>query len=1061
MTAVHHSSQQKIAATLGQLRRCTQVDVLSQWQIGEGQFSPSEFPQVNHWPIAALNSRGHIGWQRGKKVIWLAQQIEVPSHLQDYPLAGCSLRLSLKWWAETAEIYLQGQQIQSGDLFDCSTRILLSPKVTVGDRFWITIRLVSPAHDDGALVQSCCLYEVPENQRIDPGFFANEIEVISIRIHSNQNLVKRLADTLDEIDWSTVSNPEKFERSLSQVRHQLLPFSDDIQPLKIGLLGHAHLDLAWLWPVAETWEAAQRTFESVLQLQQRFPDLIFTHSSPALFAWIEVHRPDLFAAIVEKVQLGSWEIAAGLWVEPELNIIGGESIVRQILYGQRYVQAKFGHISEVAWLPDSFGFCWQLPQLLRQGGIRYFVTQKLRWNDTTKFPHELFWWEGLDGSQILSLMSALIGQEIDPISMANYATDWQEKTNLNMALWLPGVGDHGGGPTQDMLEVAQRWQQSPFFPKLEFIQAVDYLRQLEQEGTQFPVWQDELYLEFHRGCYTTHADQKRWNRRCEQLLYQAELFASIATLLTGIAYPKAELERAWKQVLFNQFHDILPGSGIPEVYTEANQTWQAAELTAQEILEASLNAIATEISFPSPPTPEAIPILVFNPLNWQRSEMVSVPLSSASEQGNIWDAEGMALNTQHYQHQRQFIAQNIPPVGYKLFWWIPQNHESENQQHAAQHYSTSLSDFCAKVNPDRKVSENYVLENEYLAVYIDDQTGDIRRIFDKVNQREVLQSVGGNQLQFFQDQGQYWDAWNIDPNYENYPLSPATLKEINWIKQGNLEWQLQVIRVWGKSEFCQDYILQQGSPLLKIETRVNWQDRHVLVKVAFPLTVEADFATTEIPCGAMSRTTRRQTDVEKAKWEIPALNWVDLGNENYGVSLINNCKYGYDLQPCQIRLTLLRGSAWPDPNADLGQHQLSYGIYPHRGSWKTANVVQRGYEFNQSLLVMQPFQLNSSSIHDSSPGQGSFLNLQSDHLILMVLKQGEQDPEQWIFRCYECHGETETLTMQNNLGLVLDHPVNLLEQPLDSSSPIQPWQVASFQMHCDSESPCDVATNRV
>ncbi|MGB3535465.1 MAG: alpha-mannosidase [Microcoleaceae cyanobacterium] len=1047
MTDVLNSPQQKIAVTLEQLRRCTQIDVLSNWTIADGALSITEIQDNPNVESVSLNARRHISWQRGRQAIWLVQHIEVPIDLHHYRLSGLSLRLSVSWWAEIAEIYINGKLIQSGDLFDCSTRILLSPKVIVGNGFLVAIRLVSPNHDEGALVRSLCLYENDQNPLINPGFFANEIEVIYIQCQQNQSLVETLAKTVDQIDWSSLPNREQFERSLNNVRNQLIDFGDYFPTINIGLLGHAHLDLAWLWPVAETIDAAKRTFESVLNLQQEFQDLIFTHSTPALFAWIEVHRPDLFEKIVEKVRAGTWEIAAGLWVEPELNIISAESIVRQILYGQLYVKEKFGNISEVAWLPDSFGFCWQLPQLLRQGGIRYFVTQKLRWNDTTEFPYEVFWWQGLDGTRIFSFMSAFIGQEIDPIKMANYAIDWQNKTKLNSALWLPGVGDHGGGPTRDMLEVSQRWQQSTFFPDLEFIPAKDYLRQLEVEAESLPVWQDELYLEFHRGCYTTHADQKRWNRYCERLLYQAELWAAIATLRTEAVYPKMALETAWKQVLFNQFHDILPGSAIAEAYLDANQAWQEAQESAEAILDSALSAIATHLPLPSPPAglTEAMPIWVFNALNWSCSEVVSLPIS---QPGQIYDIEGDAIETQNCSNRLLFKACGVPSIGYKLYWWMP---ERGYRAEYTPHFIKSVSDLVEDVNIIRKHGENYYLENQFLQVFVDAETGDIQRIFDKVNYREVLQSGGGNQLQFFQDTGQYWDAWNIDPNYKNFPLQTATLKDIHWITQGKVEKRLRIIRVWGKSEFCQDYVLQQDSNILKIETTVNWQDTHVLVKVAFPITINADFATTEIPAGVMSRTTKPQTDVEKAKWEIPALNWVDLGDEEYGISLLNNCKYGYDIKPSQIRLTLLRGSTWPDPKADIGQHHFSYGIYPHAGSWKTANVVQRGYEFNQPLSVNSLPAINHSQINHKSVGEGSFFDLQSDHLILMALKQSEQDPKAWIFRCYECHGEAETLVLQNQLNLTIVDSVNLLEQPIESSIQIQPWQIASFKMKLNQE----------
>jgi len=506
-----------ITAAIHKLRQLSQVSIMSHWRSGDGDLPL--LTATEQWATVGLNDKNHITWPGGSHVLWLAQDLAIPSHLQGYPLDGLTLRLALTWWAEAAEIFVNGKLVQSGDLFDSDLRVLLSRNVTPGDRFSVALRLVSPGHDDGALVRSVLLYEATLG--IEPGFVADEIAVLQqyLKTFAPEKLAI-LAAAVAEIDWSGVSDAPRFGRSLSSLRENLGETFSDIDRGKINLLGHAHLDLAWLWPVEETRSVAQKTFASVLKLQQEFPDLTFCHSTPALYSWIEAHRPDLFAAIQEEVRNGRWEIVGGMWVEPELNLLNGESIVRQVLYGQRYIEEKFGSINKVAWLPDSFGFCWQLPQILKQGGIEYFVTQKLRWNDTTVFPYDLFWWQAPDGSQILSLMSANIGSGFDPVKMASYATDFTAKTGLPDALWLMGVGDHGGGPTRDMLEITQRWQQSQSFPHLEFTTAHRYLHSLGtptkrsqaepgNEGgatetkpacagfkKQIPVWNDELYLEF-------------------------------------------------------------------------------------------------------------------------------------------------------------------------------------------------------------------------------------------------------------------------------------------------------------------------------------------------------------------------------------------------------------------------------------------------------------------------------------------------------------------------------------------------------------------------------------
>ncbi|MBD0346111.1 MAG: alpha-mannosidase, partial [Coleofasciculus sp. Co-bin14] len=515
------------------------------------------------------------------------------------------------------------------------------------------------------------------------------------------------------------------------------------------------------------------------------------------------------------------------------------------------------------------------------------------------------------------------------------------------------------------------------------------------------------------------------------------LFSCLATITTGSIYPKTELEQTWKKILFNQFHDILPGTSIPEVFVEANRAWQEVEQVNLKILEESLKAIASQIALPPPPQPDAQPIIVFNPLNWQRSELVAIALPhSADASWEIYDLSGQKIPSQLSEASTLlFLAKDIPSVGYRVFWlcWVQGvRGNAEDSSLSPQ----SLADF--------------VLENELLRVVVDPDTGDLSSVFDKIHQREVLNGAG-NQLQAFQDKGQYWDARNIDPNYAQHPLPTTELKSIEWLERGELRSRLRVVRQLGRSQFYQEYILSLDSPILKIATTVDWQERHVLVKAAFPLNLEANYATYEIPCGAIQRPTRPQTPAEQAKWEVPALHWADLGDEEYGVSLLNDCKYGYDAQPSQLRLTLLRSPSWPDPEADRGIHHFTYALYPHTGSWQSAATVRQGYELNLPLQVL----LYTPSEYPTStklPAISRLLDLQAENLVLIAFKQSEDTPKQWILRCYECHGESAELSLESELGLSIAHPVDLLEQPIETSELIRdgrtfrvpPWKIATF-----------------
>ncbi|NEQ95461.1 MAG: alpha-mannosidase [Cyanothece sp. SIO2G6] len=1122
-------ASQRIHATITRLRQLTQQNVQSGWR----SHSPvdSAHPSLDaeqwcQWEPVTVNDRGHIAWSRGQKVLWLGQVLTIPAALRDYPLDGFLLRLSLTWWAEDAQIFVDGELVQAGDLFDCSARIVLRSQVVPGDQIWVAMRLVSPGHDAGALVRSQLLYEnpsftplnpptfseqaspkprgetpilplakgEPEGVVPEPGFVADELAVLCRYLQTFEpEQLPILAEAVAAIPWEEVSNRAEFDRAIAHLRQQLLPFSDWIKQRTINLLGHAHLDLAWLWPIPETWEVAERTFASVLSLQQDYPHLIFGHSTPRLYEWIEQHRPDLFARIQAQIQAGNWEVIAGLWVEPELNVVDGESIVRQVLYGQRYCLEKFGHLSRVAWLPDTFGFCWQLPQILHQGGIDYFVTQKLRWNDTTEFPYDLFAWRSPDHTTITSLMSAPIGTGIDPVQMAEYACNWEQSTGLQTCLWLPGVGDHGGGPSRDMLELVARWKRSPFFPNLEFSPATDFLDELQKaelkaegrrqkaevkaegrrqkaevkaegrrqkaelkaEGRRqkaevkaetqnsptppLPAWNSELYLQLHRGCYTAHADQKYWNRRCEALLYEAELWSSLATVLTKADYPKIEIETAWKMVLFNQFHDILPGSSIAAVYEQVNPQWQQAAATSESLIQAALTALIRQVYPPEPPTPASIPVVIFNSLNWDRTEAIAIPTLLEHRTITHWQiqtTDGQALPYQlqpndDSQPQLLIQASTIPGVGYQLFWLTPLVEGTQN-------------------SPTPPLPHSPTLQNPTLKVTINPTTGEIEQIYDKLQGRSLL-SAPGNQLLAFQDSGEYWDAWNIAPNYLEHPLPPFKLVAIEWIVDGPVEQRLRVVRQLGASTFSQDYVLEKHSPLLRIETVVEWCDRHTVVKATFPLALSADYVTYDMPAGAIQRPTRPTTPEERAQWEVPGLGWADLtettvSGESYGLSILSDYKHGYSATPSELRLTLLRGPMWPEVDADRGTHRFCYAIYPHAGDWTVARTVHHSYALRHPLRAVfgvndkvgdRPSKVSDRPSNAALPSRTTLLHLASPHFILRALKLAEADPHGWTLRGYECHGEGGTVHWAgffgDQPGVHPPSPTTILETELSQS----------------------------
>ena len=902
---------------------------------------------------------------------------------------------------------------------------------------------------------SRCLYE-NNYQDIDPSFVANEIAVITKYVrHFTPEQLGDLTTIVSQINWQTVTDQKQFHQELESLRTNLGGYSPAIKKRSFNLLGHAHLDMAWLWTIDETYDVAQRTFKSVLNLQNNHqPNLTFGHTTAYLYQWIEEHNPELFAQIKKAIAQGKWEVLGGMWVEPEVNLISGESLVRQLLYGQKYCKEKFGAYNRVAWLPDTFGFPWQLPQILTQAGIEYFVTGKLHWNDTNKFPHGCFWWQSPDGSKIFTAMSPpnVAGvMDTNPEVMSDYSVSWEEQTGLQDSFWLPGVGDHGGGPTRDMLDVAQRYQNSPFFPQINFVTASEYLDHISSnKEVEFPVWNDELYLELHRGCYTTHADQKYFNRYCENLLYQAELFATLNYVLADQhnpeileeKYQQDQIKSLWEKVLLNQFHDILPGTSITPVFTQSNQLWREVINDGELLLRNSLRDIGDYIQHPKFDDPQIIKaIVIFNSLNWDRSQLVELELE-LPENYEIIDEQERLLPTQ-ISHDRKllFLAAETPGIGYKSYYLRLKNNSFNNLSQSEQEiekYKQNLKitgnnrqnnyvkrqkalnslfeEYYSAQNLTKKTEqleedpqlENFILQNEYLTVEISLSNGNLVRVFDRQNKKEILKErQEGNQLQLFKDQGQYWDAWNIDPNYQQHPLPEPKLTSISLLETGTLRQIIRVIKTYNQSTFIQDYILETHENILKITNYVDWQEDYTLLKVKFPFNITSDYVTNDIAFGHITHPTNPQTPYEKAKWELYNHKWIDLSDDRHGISLLNDGKYGYDIKRNEIQLSLLRSPKWPDPQSDRERHQFTYALYPHNSNWQKARLIQRSNELNISLqiLIQELFQSNISSLSSIQ----KMIQLKNNNLIITAFKVKEENKKQIIIRGYESEKKIDSI----------------------------------------------------
>jgi alpha-mannosidase len=947
----------RLGKIIGELERLSKINLISSWH----DYSSSELVPVGEKEslIFDLVSDSSIS-DKSSSQVHLFQTWEVPKYLYGLQLAETTIRLKLVWWASLIEIFINGIKVQAGDLFDQKCRLLLTENAEENQNFKLEIHLVSPTHDRGALQkseiiifyvnQSCDLYTFSEELGVIWAYvpLINEYETDLEVIVTELELV-----LLDEVNHEIFKNLANARRSLINL------LSKFYQDRKIYILGNAHIDVAWLWAIAETKEVINRTFKSVLDLQKTYPELIFNQTTALFYEWIEQDHADLFIKIKNAVKEKQWELSGGMWIEPDCNLLSGESLIRQIIHGKKYFLEKFNQDVKIAFLPDTFGFNFQLPQILLKSGFEAFITQKLTWNDTNKFPYQVFWWQGLDGSKIFTYFCNELGLGIEPVAIAKYSSTIEQNHPIKSNLWLYGVGDHGGGPTADMLDIGRELTNSELFFELIPSNFSDFITQLKQSNPDIPTWNDELYLEFHRGTFTSKADQKLKNRQAEILLGNVEKYLAIAALSENFinydpTYSQKLLNQAWKGLLLNQFHDILPGTSIPQVFIDADQTWKEISNICDQFMV----------------TPKIISnnnLFIWNFCNWERSEIIEIKTNCDCQNFSIQEDGNFNL-IQKVKDGFLFKPNNIKSL--------------------ASSKIRIVEDLELNKLLDTGLTITYsTIENQYIRVDLDTNSGEIVQIFDKRFNNLLLSN--SCELQFFEDKGQYWDAWNIDPNYEDQKLKGLKLEAISISEHGNLRVAWQIIRKFQSSTFIQEIQVDAFNPHITIKNWVDWQEEHILVKACIPVSFSSEYATYHIPMGAIARST-----TDKTKFEVPTLFWADISGEGIGLSLLNNCKYGYDAKPNQIRLSLLRSPNFPCPNSDRGIHEFIYRLVLHSGDWKVAKIPQLGYELNNSLIVQE----NSFEVD-------SFISNTSPNIVLSAFKRSH-DGLSWIVRFYESCGES-------------------------------------------------------
>jgi alpha-mannosidase len=1056
------------------------------WKYYDGDLPHGEEPNLDDSSWQTTNRLN----KASKGVIWLRRWFEMPKDLNGYDLAGTRIWLQFRVDGHgplTEIFYFNGRRVALGEGLE---PIVLFDHARPGERVLVAVKLLETAQPKDFSGASA-IVEYPST-RPDPTMLYQELLSLHILAPTLGADAGAAAKAVDDAaaavdgDALTKSNSSAFDASLQKSESILAPLQPALHRLTVNLTGQSHIDAAWLWPWTDTVDVVRRTFATSLQLMNEYPRFTFSQSTSAYSEWIDEKYPAIHDAIRKRVQEGRWEMVGGMWVEPDFNVPDGESQVRQLLVGKRYIQQHYGVDVRIGWNPDSFGFNWQLPQIYKKSGVDYFVTTKMNWNETHKLPLKLFWWQAPDGSRVLTYFPNGLGGDINPVGIAG---ELSAATHLNSGtdeiMHIYGVGDHGGGPTRLTLDLAQPWVKPDVtYPSTSFGPAQKFFSDVETKldtahapvwnydvltaGTNklpdapagklsLPVWNDELYLEFHRGTYTTQATLKQNIRKSEEELLNAEKYSSLAWL-QGSAYPQSPLNEAWKKLLFNEFHDLAAGSGIGIIYKDAQRDFDMVHATAGEAQRTALHTLLDDVNTLPPMGPQGkgneASVVVINSLGWPQNGgvEVNVELPHAASSVNVEDADGHPLHSQVLEHASgsnrfRILAEvdHVPAVGYEVL-----------------HVSGVHSQDRAASSPEPVRVTATTLENHSLRVVLDPSTGCITSLYDKLSHFETIASGGcGNQLQTFVDTPKASDAWNIDADFDRVITPVSSIDSMQVVAQGPERGVIRIERHWQNSKFVQEIVLDADSPEVEVVNDIDWHETHVLLKVAFPLAASSDKATFEIPYGAIQRPTTRNNTWDSVFFEVPAIRWADLGDGQHGFSLINESKYGYDAKGNVLRLSLLRSPVWPDPDADRGHHHFSYWLYPHVGDWKSAHTVNHGYEANYRLTATQ------IEPHEGSlPARHSFLSVSPANVVLTAVKKAE-DSNALLFRVYESAGKQSKVTLHVPQGGSSATATNLMEHPETDDKvelkgdqvtfAVHPWEIQTIRVNYSPTEPAQTA----
>ena len=825
-------------------------------------------------------------------------------------------------------------------------------------------------------------------------------------------------------------------------------------------VGQTHIDLAWFWPLDVNRFKIGRSVATVLDLMERYPEFTFMQNQGKVYDYFRRDFPELYEAVRRRIAEGRWEVNGAMWTEPDCNMPSGESLVRQLTFGLRFFEREFGGSGDALIVMDAFGYSWALPQLLRRCGLKHFLTNKMSWNQFNRLPYDSFIWKGIDGSTVVAhqLTAKSPGRDgwtttcnavLDAQTLAETWAMYQQKDQADRVLFTYGYGDGGGGPTTQMLETGRRIRQLGVPVALEHGTVQGYMDELQRtlESGPHHVWATELYLELHRGTYTSKGTIKRGNRKGEVALHDSELYSAMAHVLAGSEYPREALYEAWDLLLVNQQHDILPGSITREPEEDAIRDYARVQELAAGMIGDATRAVAESIDT------DGDALVVFNPVSWRRDGIVEVDADALPDGERLLDLDGRAVPHQATGDGRLLVqVGGVPSCGYTTLRVEPGEAREES----------SLS-----------VSET-VMENRFFLMELDDN-GQIAYLYDKRADRQVLApGAAGNVLQLFEDLPLNYDAWDIDRYFEDKAWQIDSVESVRVTETGPVRGTVEITRSFSRSTIVQRLHIYDSIPRVDFHTGVDWHETHTLLKAAFPVAVNASRATFEIQFGTIDRPTHRNTSWDQAQFEVCAQKWADLSEGDYGVSLLNDCKYGYDVEGSTMRISLLRSPTKPDPLTDQGSHEFTYSLMPHSGDWRNGST-RAGYELNYPMTAVRVTkELPQSASGEPQPGKSvrpepvegqfssrahsgrlpmetSLVAPDREGLFVDTIKLAEDD-DRLVVRCYEGHNTRGPARLRFGVPTATAREIDLLERDEGPASlsdstltfDIAPYEVRTF-----------------